>query len=118
MREYDLSRQTNFRFSSPRLDVNFCDDGASVPPLESGLEEVLDPPRTTLPFVAPSSFNFSVNEDDLCCELGDVSTQVPAYHETFLRSPCVDVVVKPATSDATAYVSPNHVDMPHVSPQL
>jgi len=77
MGEYDLSHETDLRFSSHRLDVNFCDDGASFPPLESGLEEVVDPPLitpvTTLPFVAPSSFNASVNEDDLCCELGDVS---------------------------------------------
>ena len=40
-----------------------------------------------------------------------------ANHETFLGSPCVYVVVvEPATFDATAYVFPNHVDMPHVSP--
>ena len=47
MREYDLSRETDLRFSSTRLDVNFCDDGDRFPPLESGLEEVLDPPPTT-----------------------------------------------------------------------
>jgi len=74
MREYDLSRETDFRFSSPRLDVNFCDDGASFPPLESGLKEVLDPLSTTLPFVAPSSFSISVDEDDMCYELGNVFT--------------------------------------------
>ena len=43
-REYDLSRQTNLRFSSTGLNVNFSDDGESFPPLEFGLEEVLDPP--------------------------------------------------------------------------
>ena len=53
-----------FRFSSARLDVNFCDDGVSFPPLESELEKVIDPPLTTLLFVAPSSFSASVDEDD------------------------------------------------------
>jgi len=48
MREYDLSHETDLRFSSPRLDVNFCDDGASFHPLESGLEEVIDPSLTDL----------------------------------------------------------------------
>jgi len=51
IREYDLSHETGLRFSTPRLDVNFWDDGASFPLLESGLEEVLDPPLTTVPFV-------------------------------------------------------------------
>jgi len=74
MREYDLSHETNLRFNSPRLDVNFCDDGAFFPHLESRLEEVLDPPLTIVSFVATSSFCASVDEDDLCCELGDVST--------------------------------------------
>jgi len=31
IREYDLLRETDLRFSSARLDVNFCDDGASFP---------------------------------------------------------------------------------------
>ena len=31
MREYDLSPETDLRFSSPRFDVNMCDDGASSP---------------------------------------------------------------------------------------
>jgi len=84
MREYDLSHETDLRFSSLRLDVKFCDGGVSFPPLESGLEEVLDPPLTTVPFVAPSSFSTSVDEDDLCCELGDVSTKGPDYHTTSL----------------------------------
>jgi len=38
MWEYDLSHETDLRFSSPRLDVNFCDDSGSFHPLESGLE--------------------------------------------------------------------------------
>ena len=38
MWEYDLSCETDFRFSSPELDVNFCDDGESFPPLESELD--------------------------------------------------------------------------------
>jgi len=33
MREYDLSHETKLGFSSSRLDVNLCDDGASFPPL-------------------------------------------------------------------------------------
>ena len=55
MREYDLSHETNFRFSSPRLDVHFCDDGTSFPPLNSELKASLDPSLTTLPFIALSS---------------------------------------------------------------
>ena len=96
MREFDLSHETNLRFRSPKLEFCLCDDGASFPPLESGLEAVLDPPLATLPLVAPSSpstlrdnttFNmllpdppfplaqptefkvgetFSVNADDIC----------------------------------------------------
>lgn len=57
MREYDLTNETDLRFSSPRLNVNMCDDGASFPPLESELREILDPPLTTLPIVAPSSLS-------------------------------------------------------------
>jgi len=74
MREYDLSRETDLRFSPTRLDVNFYNDGESFPPLVSGLEEVLDPPPTTLPSIAPSSFSVNVDEDDMCSELGDVFT--------------------------------------------
>jgi len=116
MREYDLSRETNLRFSSTRLDVDFCDDGVSSLPLESGLEEVLGPPPTTLSFVAPSSFRVSVDEDGMCCELVDVSTQVPDCHETPLVSSCVNVAVVESTSpDFITDVSPDHVDMLHVS---
>ena len=105
------------RFSSPRLDVNFCDDGASFPHLESGLEEVLNPPPTTLPFVAPSSFSISVDEDDLCFELGIVSTLVPDCRETSLGSSCVDVVVvEPTSRDFIAYVSPGPIDLFPISP--
>ena len=39
--------------SSPKL-VTLCGDGASFLTLEPGLEEVLNPPLTTLPLVAPS----------------------------------------------------------------
>jgi len=59
MREYDLSHETDLRFSSPKLDVYLCDDGASFSPLESGLEAVLDPPLTTLSLLfspSPSTF--------------------------------------------------------------
>ena len=108
MQEYDLSRETDLRFSSARLDVNFCDDGASFPPLEFRLEEVLDPPPTTLPFVAPSSFNIRVGEDDLCYDLGDVSILVPDSHETSLGSSCVDVVVL----EPTTPVSYTHLTLP------
>jgi len=55
MWEYDLSHETDLRVNFSALDVNLCDDGASSLTLESGLEEVLDPPLTTLPLVAPSS---------------------------------------------------------------
>jgi len=54
MREHDLSCETNTRFPSPEPDVNLCDHGESFPTLESILEEVFDPPSTTLPPVAPS----------------------------------------------------------------
>ena len=54
LREYDLSHETDLRFISARLDVNTCDDGVSFPPLESALKEVLDPPPTISPIVAPS----------------------------------------------------------------
>jgi len=54
IREYDPSPETDLSSSFPKLDVNLYDDGASFPPLESGLEEVLDPPLTTLLTVAPS----------------------------------------------------------------
>ena len=54
---YDLLHETNLRFSSPTLDVNLCDDGASFPPIEAELEEILDPLLVTLPIVAPSLLN-------------------------------------------------------------
>jgi len=55
MREFDLSHETNLRFSSRRLDVCLCDDGVSFTPLESGLEAILDPFLTTPSLVASSS---------------------------------------------------------------
>jgi len=55
MREFDLSHETDLTFSSPKLDVCLCDNGVSFPPLESGLEVVLDPSLDTLPLVDPSS---------------------------------------------------------------
>ena len=117
MRDYDLSRETDLRFSSTRLDVNFCEDGESFPPLESGLEEVLDSPPTTLSFVAPSSFSVRADEDDLCFELGNVSTPVPDFHATPLVSSFVEVVVVESTSpDCIAHVSPDYVDILPVSP--
>jgi len=57
MREFDLSHETDLRFSAPKLDVCLCDDGASFPALESELEVVLDPSLATLPLVAPSSLS-------------------------------------------------------------
>ena len=54
MREFDLSHETDLRFSAPKLDVCFCDDGVPFPSLESGLDAVLDPSLATLPLVAPS----------------------------------------------------------------
>jgi len=55
MREFNLSHETDLRFRSPKLDVCLCDDGVSFPPLESGLEAILDPSLVTLSLVAPSS---------------------------------------------------------------
>ena len=55
MREFGLSHETGLRFSSPKLDVCLCDDGASLSPLESGLEAILDSSLATPPLVAPSS---------------------------------------------------------------
>jgi len=61
--------------------------------------------------------NTSVNEDDLCCELGDVSTQVHDCYKTSLGSSCVDViVVGPTSPDVIAHISPNHATMLHFSP--
>ena len=57
MQEFDLSHETDIRFSSPKLDVCLCDDGASFTPLESGLEAILDPSLTTPFLVAPPSPN-------------------------------------------------------------
>jgi len=57
IREFDLSYETDPRFSSPKLDVCLCDDGVSFPPLESRLEAVLDPPLAALLLVAPSSLS-------------------------------------------------------------
>jgi len=59
MREHDLSYETNLTFSSFIPSVNLCDDEASFLVLESGLEEVLDPYLTTLPFIGPSSLTTS-----------------------------------------------------------
>ena len=50
-REYDLSHKIDVRFSSPRLNVNLCDDAMSFPPLEFGLREVLDPPWLLYPLL-------------------------------------------------------------------
>jgi len=57
MREFDLSYETDPRFSSRKLDVCLCDDSVSFPPLESGLEAVLNPPLAALSLVAPSSLS-------------------------------------------------------------
>jgi len=127
IREHDLSHEINFRFISFIPNVNLCDDGTSFFTLESGLEEVLDPPLSTLPLVAlpsPSTsrdntafimafsdplfplaqlaefeasetFGISapVDEDNTCCELGDVFIEVFNLGETSLRKPCVAIVV-------------------------
>ena len=55
MREYELSHEIHRRFSSPKLDVYLCDDGASFPSLEFKLEVVLDHRLTIPSLVAPSS---------------------------------------------------------------
>jgi len=53
----------------------------------------------------------------MCYELGDISTEVPNCHATPLVSSCVDVVVVVSTStDFTAHVSPDHVDILPASP--
>ena len=54
MWDYYLSHETDFRFSSPKLDVNLFDDDASFLTLESRLHKVLDPPLTTFFLVVPS----------------------------------------------------------------
>jgi len=59
MREYDLSHETDLRFSSPKVDVCLYDNDAPFSPLESKLEAVLGPPLTTSPLVAPSSTSTS-----------------------------------------------------------
>jgi len=54
MRKYDLSHMTDLRVNFSKLDVNLCDDSVSSLTLESRLEEVHDPPLTTLSLVTPS----------------------------------------------------------------
>ena len=44
-----------YQFSSPRIDVNLCDNVASFPLPEFKLGKVLDPPLTALSLVTPSS---------------------------------------------------------------
>ena len=53
--ENELSHKTDLRFSSPKFDVYLCVDGASFPPLESGLEATLNHPLITSSLVASSS---------------------------------------------------------------
>ena len=99
-----------------------CGDGASFLSLEFGLEEVLDPPITTLPLVPSSALSTlrgnirftmtfpdppfplaqsiefkiggifgvegSVDEDDICCESGDIFTKVHDPNETLVGRPC------------------------------
>jgi len=59
--EFDLSHETDLRFSFPKLDVCLCDDGASFSPLEFGLNVVLDRPLTTPSLVTPSLPSFLNN---------------------------------------------------------
>jgi len=73
LRECDLSHDTDLTFSSPKLDVCLCDDGASFPPLESGLEAVLDPPLTAPSLVAPSSTSTSRDNTMLIMTFPDPS---------------------------------------------
>jgi len=54
MHECDPSHETDLTFSSSKLDVHSCDDGASFLNLQSGVEEVLGPFLTTLHLVVPS----------------------------------------------------------------
>jgi len=61
MREYDLSYETDLRFSSFKLDVCLCDDGVSFPPLESEPEVLLNSPLTNLSLVP--SFSPSTPRD-------------------------------------------------------
>jgi len=53
--KYDLSHETNLRFNSPKFDVYLYADGSSFPPLESELDEVLNPLLTTPSVVTASS---------------------------------------------------------------
>jgi len=66
MREFDLFSETDPSLSFPRLKDSPYDDCESFLPLEpnvvndallTDLEEVFDPPSTSLPFVAPSFFS-------------------------------------------------------------
>jgi len=63
MREFGLLHETNPSPPIPRLESGLYDDYEFFPPLESNvvddalltnLEEVFDPPLTSLPLVAPS----------------------------------------------------------------
>ena len=44
MREYDPLHETDLRFSSPKVDVNLCDDGASFSPLEPDMRKYFTVP--------------------------------------------------------------------------
>jgi len=84
MWEYDLSHETDFRFSSPRLDVNLCDDGASFP-LEFKLEKILNPSLTTLPIVAPSSPSTFRNNSAFIMTFSDTSFPLAQLTEFKVR---------------------------------
>jgi len=66
MREFGLLHETDYSLPFPRLEASLYDDCESFLPLEfnviddatlTDLEEVVDPPLTLLPFVAPSFYS-------------------------------------------------------------
>ena len=80
MREYDLSYETNLRFSSSILGVNLCDNGAFFFSLDFGPQEVLDPSLATIPFVAPSSPSTLRNNVTFIMTFSD--PPIPLAHST------------------------------------
>jgi len=94
IREYDLSHETDLKFSPPILDVYSCDDGASFPPLESRLEIVCDPPLTTPSLIAPSSSSTLRDNNTFIITILDPPLPLPQLKEfeTFSINASVDEI--------------------------
>ena len=60
-----------------------------------------------------------VDEDDICCELGDFYIEVHDLYEALIGRSSVDVVVTVSPSfDLVDHVSPNFLDIFHAFPSF